>query len=741
MSHFSPQQFDWTPVFSALARHKLPAPDTAKIAILVTMEFEGLSLNGGVGTYYREIARQLNRSGWTVILAAVGGQLAGLRDSSVPEVSAMFDVMRCEEFLHLRDVHQALLQSCGSDGLAQLGLRCLFFLQAMEQHFRGARIFAEFHDMYGFGYHAAKARQAGLLGENVSVAVTMHSGHEWIFHANQSIFDYKASDFIRIAAREEQSFASATLPMFPSDSLRSHVEDYGWDLSRACKIPYFVPLLPEFADAARQKQESQGAAGRQASVVFFGRLEERKGLREFVQAVNSFTAASACCFKVIFLGKNVHLHSRELSGLTSREYLESALRPGLQWEVRSGYSSSEATAFLQSLQGAVVCLASPTDNFPNAALEAAQLPFPLVVSDTLGFRQTLALVERSDGIFWFEPEDAHSLARALEAALQQSGQGSTHPSVLRLQAVNASLLEKRLELIDRSFGIDEARSTDRKAFVWVVCEQDLARIIQSLDDLKRLQVDNLSFGLKLLGRSIDHHLVNDIRSRYPGLVVDARMHRTEGDLLVDPDFRAAAFEMFVFMRWDVKFTESSLTTFVGAAFRSEAEVFYCAESTPDAERPAVCHDAPNVLDILDPRVGPPACLAIDARAAVDFAAPEALGPSGFIDQLFAACIVQGFRCGYFAYPLYVVPGADSKASAPDVTNCRMQLLAYLGCLPSLSKRSRVQTLLALTQFSVQQRSRDDCGSRVRLPGVRRIASLFRRMVRLLVGTRGPEVRP
>lgn len=732
-------KYNWTPVFSELARHKLPASGAAKIAILVTMEFEGLSINGGVGTYYREIAHQLSRSGWKVILAAVGGQLAGLRDSSVPEVSAIFDVMRCEEFLHLRDVHQGLLQSCGSDGLAQLGLKCLFFLQAMQQHFHGARIFAEFHDMYGFGYHAAKARQAGLLGENVSVAVTMHSGHEWIFHANQSIFDYKAPDFIRIAAREEQSFASATLPMFPSDSLRRHVEDYGWDLSRACKIPYFVPLLPEFD--TRQKQESERTAGEQASIVFFGRLEERKGLREFVQAINSCSATSACRFKIIFLGKNVHLHSRELSGLTSREYLEATLRPGLQWEVQSGYSSSEAAAFLQSLRDAVVCLASPTDNFPNAALEAAQLPFPLVVSDTLGFRQTLALVERSDGIFWFEPENANSLARALEAALLQSGRGSAHPSVVRLQAINASLLEKRLELIDRSFGIDEVRPTDRKAFVWVVCEQDLARIIQSLDDLKRLQVDNLAFGLKLLGRSIDHHLVNDIRSRYPGLVVDARTHRAEGDLLVDQDFRAAAFEIFVFMRWDVKFTESALTTFVGAALRSEATVFYCAEETPDAETPVVCHDAPNVLDILDSRVGLPACLAIDASALVNFTAPEALGASGFIDQLFAACIVQGFRCGYFAYPLYVVPGVNSKASASDATNRRMESLAYLGRLPSLGKRSRVQTLLALTQLSVQQRARDTRGLRARLPGLRRVSNFFRRIVGLLGGTRGPERRP
>ena len=739
MSHFSPQQFDWTPVFSAPARHNFPAPDTAKIAVLVTMEFEGLSLNGGVGTYYREIARQLNRSGWTVILAAVGGQLAGLRDSSIPGLSAMFDVMRCEEFLHLRDVHRALLQSCGSDGLAQLGLKCLFFLQAIEQQFRRARIFAEFHDMYGFGYQAAKARQAGLLGENIAVAVTMHSGHEWIFHANQSIFDYKAADFIRIAAREEQSFASATLPMFPSDSLRSHVEEYGWDLSRARKIPYFVPILPEFA--VEKTQGSDRQVKEPTPVVFFGRLEERKGLLEFVQAVNACSASSACKFEVIFLGKNVHLHSRGLSGLTSQEYLESALRPGIRWQVRSGYSSSEATGFLQSLHGAVICLASPTDNFPNAALEAAQLPFPLVVSDTLGFRQTLALAERTDGIFWFDPEDANSLASALERALGQSGRGVAFPSATHLQAINASLLEKRLELIDRSFRKDAAPPADSKAFVWLVCDPDLARITQVLDNFQSLQVDNLSLGLKILGRSIDPSLINDIRNRHPGLIVDARVRRPEGDLLVHPDCRDAAFKKVAFVRWDAKFTESSWKTFLNAAFRSDAEFFYSAEATPDVDMPVVCRDAPNVLDVLDSCNGPPACLVVDARAIAEFTAPDALGPSDFIEQLFAACIVQGLRCGYFAYPLYTVPNGVSAALAPTATNRRMELLSYLGRLPFRGRRNRFQTLLALVQFSVQQHALGGHDRLFRLPGLRRILQMFRRMARLLKMTGVPTVRP
>jgi len=107
----------------------------------------------------------------------------------------------------------------------------------------------------------------------------------------------------------------------------------------------------------------------ETQVIFFGRLEERKGLPEFVEALNFLAGNDAPAFRVTFVGKVVRLYATTSSGMDSEAFIKSKVDSRVQYSIVGDLGSREAIDLVKMSEGAVVCLASPSDNFPNAALE------------------------------------------------------------------------------------------------------------------------------------------------------------------------------------------------------------------------------------------------------------------------------------------------------------------------------------------------------------------------------------
>ena len=186
-------------------------------------------------------------------------------------------------------------------------------------------------------------------------------------------------------------------------------------------------------------------------VVFFGRLEERKGLCTFVEAVRALPPAVRRRVHVLFLGKVVRLYSAPLAHLDSREYIEQALPPEVSYSIVSELYSAEALGYVRGLRGPVVCLTSPQENFPDTGLEMGQVPVKLVVSDTGGFRETLGLVQRAAGVHWFEPKNAVALAGALRRAIEDEGEVEAGLGPEGIERTNRALLARKEVLIEQAF--------------------------------------------------------------------------------------------------------------------------------------------------------------------------------------------------------------------------------------------------------------------------------------------------
>ncbi len=213
------------------------------IAILLSSEFEGLYRNGGIGTYYRELNRVLRAAGWFTILFDLHHEAAPGNSAGTLGLDHLLFAADFARILDLDHVHEGMLAAGGRSHHEIRGLQCLLFLQALANTFPSQRIYAEFHELGGAGYLSAKAKESGWLDPEVVVAITMHSGHEWVYEANRALISQDNGYLIDAATHEEQAFRSADLAMYPSESLHAIVQSYGWRTEGAVKIPYSVPVI------------------------------------------------------------------------------------------------------------------------------------------------------------------------------------------------------------------------------------------------------------------------------------------------------------------------------------------------------------------------------------------------------------------------------------------------------------------------------------------------------------------
>jgi O-antigen biosynthesis protein len=228
------------------------------------------------------------------------------------------------------------------------------------------------------------------------------------------------------------------------------------------------------------------------SLVFFGRLEERKGLCTFISAVKFLPMEWQEKIKIIFMGKVVPLYSAELKHLNSEQYIQQEFNDNISYEIISDFYSQQAIEYIRQLNHAIVCLTSPQENFPNTALEMGQLPVSLVVSDTGGFRETLQLVERTEGLYWFKPKDADSLTEKLAEALKNYPQTPKVADKNTLENTNQRLLQEKIAYIEKAFAeVKPLEKPTSKVTLGIISQNQGKHLVDCLSSIEAQTYHNL----------------------------------------------------------------------------------------------------------------------------------------------------------------------------------------------------------------------------------------------------------
>ena len=256
-----------------------------------------------------------------------------------------------------------------------------------------------FPEWMGLAFYALLAKRQGLHYRDLTMIVNTHSPEAWAMEGNRRLpdrLDEVERDFL-----ERESVRMADRVVSPSSYLLDWMRQRHWALTPGrCEV---VPnLMPENGQDAAL---AHGAVRRMHRVVFFGRLEPRKGLNLFCDAIDRLDRDERCALgSITFLGKAV------LSGdFESNAYIADRTRGwGLAVDVVTDRNRDEALIELRQ-PGTLAVIPSLVENSPYTVLECLREGVTFLATEVGGIPEMLEPADHATHLF--EPNPRALAAR------------------------------------------------------------------------------------------------------------------------------------------------------------------------------------------------------------------------------------------------------------------------------------------------------------------------------------------
>lgn len=382
--------------FPAFPARERSAGATLPSVCIVTNELVGLFKNGGIGTSMTGLAQCLARAGFpvTVLYSASHRMAEDDRARWAAEYGAIG--IRLE---WLDPTIEAQLVGPVADLSFTAPMRV--WLHLRDRQFD----IIQFNDCLGDGYLCLAMARMGLAFRNTHLLVGLHSPSQWIFEINRTSPGWLATSAYNYA--ERLSVACADLLWSPSHYLLDWAVSADFEIADAHYVQQYA--LPAGAEKTVPKADAP-APGRIREIVFFGRLEERKGLRLFCAALGQIgSVLQQNGVKVTFLGKIAHI-----AGQPADSFIKDQSRAwGFDWQIKADLGQREAIGHLKSGQTLAV-MASPADNSPCTVYEALDEGLCFIAARTGGIPELIDAQDRDRVLFDY---DAGALATKLIESL------------------------------------------------------------------------------------------------------------------------------------------------------------------------------------------------------------------------------------------------------------------------------------------------------------------------------------
>jgi len=342
--------------FKSLPGLKTPGKQRLKVCV-VTSEILGPVKNGGIGTATSALIDNLSANGHAVTI------LYTLVQRGRPECAER----TWEHWVNKHAERGIVLTHIPHDGDYREWLQKSWLVkQHLASHDYEAVYFNEHH---GSGYYALAAKRAGLkpFVDRVHCVIT-HGSIEWVFNTNDQRLHRPAD--LQMVGVERRSVEWADAVIGPSQYLLKEYQSYGWALpTHTYRQPYAFPISG--------KKQARGRVPVK-EIVFFGRLETRKGLWLFCEALDRMGEALRG-YKVTFMGRPA-----DVSGFRSPVFILSrAEKWPCEVNLLLDYSQEQALDYL-SKPGRVAVMPSLADNSPCVVYECMQQQIPFVATTGSG---------------------------------------------------------------------------------------------------------------------------------------------------------------------------------------------------------------------------------------------------------------------------------------------------------------------------------------------------------------------
>lgn len=252
-----------------------------------------------------------------------------------------------------------------------------------------------FSEYLANGFVCLQAKRAGLAYQNTRLMVTMDGSSLWCREGMQTWSQDPEMD-ARVDYAERYCCENADTLISPSHYLTGWAERKGW------RLPPNRFVLPYLYEKSGEENPPSVRTNHR-HLIFFGRLETRKGIGIFCEAIGRLVKTGRAPVRVDFLGK-VETHE----GRPADQYIR---KMSSQWQGTETqiYSDLDCFAAMKHIRrtGGLAVIASPCDNLPYTVIECIVNQVPFVASNSGG------IPELADPRLLFAP-DASALAAKIE---------------------------------------------------------------------------------------------------------------------------------------------------------------------------------------------------------------------------------------------------------------------------------------------------------------------------------------
>ncbi|HKN02303.1 MAG TPA: glycosyltransferase [Candidatus Binataceae bacterium] len=390
--------------FPLLPRFEVAGGVGSPRVCIATWEIEGPSRNAGIGTSYASLTNALKRAGCEVTVLFLLG--SNPTDGNIIDWINFYQTQKGIRLVPLPMPHEPRIHAAWA---ASVSYHAYVWLKEHQREFD----VIHFPDCQGLGFYSMLAKRQGLTFADCTFVVTAHGPTFWVKEGSQ--------DFIRnlgeleIDFMERQSVSSADIVVSPSQYLLGWMQDNGWTLPEQT---YVAPNILRHDVLSENKTPRQATKVRE--IVFFGRLELRKGIKLFCDALDELCIGQGNTdFEVTFLGRETHLYGRSSIGYIS----DRSKRWSVPWHIVSNKYQSNAIEYLK-VPGRVAVICSLSENSPNTVLECVGAGIPFLASNVGGIPEIIAPADREHVCFAPRPD---ILADRIRSILKE-GAFSAHPS-------------------------------------------------------------------------------------------------------------------------------------------------------------------------------------------------------------------------------------------------------------------------------------------------------------------------
>lgn len=378
----------------------LPLPASGTIApgrklkvCIASFDFIGPVRNGGVGTAFTSLGEALAAAGHAVTFLYLSGQHC---ETTQPLAHWINEYRKKGiHFVPMPEQGGPKLDTTWAMGKAY---RAYQWLQTQDFDI------VHFSEWRAPGYYALVAKHQGLAFARTHFCVHTHGPTLWSLFSNGEYLSQLAE--LELDFMERESVRLADVVASPSQYLLRWMQEQDWKFPGQVYVQQYVQPT-----AARPMPKATGHGQSPINeIVFFGRLEVRKGLVLFCQALDRLKADPELRgIKVTFLGKLTQVHNEKGS-----DFLATRAK-AWPWPVQIISDRDQYGAIDYLVQpGRMAVIPSMVDNLPNTVLECLGAKIPFIASTTGGIPEMLAPEDAAEMLF---PLQAAPLAQKMKHAV------------------------------------------------------------------------------------------------------------------------------------------------------------------------------------------------------------------------------------------------------------------------------------------------------------------------------------